>query len=146
MATTNRNQGGLISAIFRRGREERLPQAAGGLTFTLVMSMVPLLAVSFALFARIAGAAREPGKRFASTCYKACCRPTSPGRCSSTWRSSRAMRAGSRWLGFARAAAVGPGDAHERGEHAEPHLAGEEAAPGAAPLAAVRLACCSPAR
>jgi membrane protein len=53
MATTNRNQGGLISAIFRRGREERLPQAAGGLTFTLVMSMVPLLAVSFALFARI---------------------------------------------------------------------------------------------
>jgi membrane protein len=53
MATTNRNQGGLLSAIVRRGREERLPQAAGGLTFTLVMSMVPLLAVSFALFARI---------------------------------------------------------------------------------------------
>jgi membrane protein len=36
----------------RRGREERLAQAAGGLTFTMVMSMVPLLAVSFALFAR----------------------------------------------------------------------------------------------
>lgn len=53
MATTNRNQGGLVSFILRRGREERLPQAAGGLTFTMVMSMVPLLAVSFALFARI---------------------------------------------------------------------------------------------
>lgn len=53
MATTNRNQGGLISILLRRGREERLPQAAGGLTFTMVMSMVPLLAVSFALFARI---------------------------------------------------------------------------------------------
>lgn len=53
MATTNRNQGGLVSSLLRRGREERLPQAAGGLTFTMVMSMVPLLAVSFALFARI---------------------------------------------------------------------------------------------
>ncbi|WP_411880483.1 YhjD/YihY/BrkB family envelope integrity protein [Polaromonas sp. YR568] len=53
MATTNRNQGGLISILLRRGREERLPQAAGGLTFTMVMSMVPLLAVSFALFARV---------------------------------------------------------------------------------------------
>jgi membrane protein len=40
------------SLIFRRGREERLAQAAGGLTFATVMSMVPLLAVSFALFAR----------------------------------------------------------------------------------------------
>jgi membrane protein len=58
MATTtttssSRNQGGLISRLVRRGREERLPQAAGGLTFTMVMSMVPLLALSFALFARI---------------------------------------------------------------------------------------------
>jgi membrane protein len=52
MATTSRNQGNLISLILRRGREERLAQAAGGLTFTMVMSMVPLLAVSFALFAR----------------------------------------------------------------------------------------------
>jgi membrane protein len=52
MATTSRNQGNLISVLLRRGREERLPQAAGGLTFTMVMSMVPLLAVSFALFAR----------------------------------------------------------------------------------------------
>jgi membrane protein len=53
MANTSRNQGSLVSLIFRRGREERLAQAAGGLTFTTVMSMVPLLAVSFALFARI---------------------------------------------------------------------------------------------
>ena len=57
MATTStnssRNPGGLISRLLRRGREERLPQAAGGLTFTMVMSMVPLLALSFALFARI---------------------------------------------------------------------------------------------
>lgn len=48
-----RNRGNLISLILRRGREERLAQAAGGLTFTLLVSMVPLLAVSFALFARI---------------------------------------------------------------------------------------------
>jgi membrane protein len=53
MANTSRSQGSLVSLIFRRGREERLAQAAGGLTFTTVMSMVPLLAVSFALFARI---------------------------------------------------------------------------------------------
>jgi membrane protein len=53
VANTNRNQGSLASLILRRGREERLAQAAGGLAFTTVMSMVPLLAVSFALFARI---------------------------------------------------------------------------------------------
>jgi membrane protein len=53
MANTSRNRGGLVSLILRRGREERLAQAAGGLTFATVMSMVPLLAVSFALFARI---------------------------------------------------------------------------------------------
>ncbi|MDI1341478.1 YhjD/YihY/BrkB family envelope integrity protein [Polaromonas sp.] len=53
MTTASRNQGNLISRILRRGREERLAQAAGGLTFTMVLSMVPLLAVSFALFARI---------------------------------------------------------------------------------------------
>ena len=52
MTTASRNQGNLISHIFRRGREERLAQAAGGLTFTMVVSMVPLLAVSFALFAQ----------------------------------------------------------------------------------------------
>ena len=48
-----RQRGSLISLILRRGREERLAQAAGSLTFTMVLSMVPLLAVSFALFARI---------------------------------------------------------------------------------------------
>ncbi len=36
--------------IIRRARQERLPQAAGSLTFTTLLSMVPLLAVSFALF------------------------------------------------------------------------------------------------
>jgi membrane protein len=49
----SRNQDSLVSLIVRRGREERLAQAAGGLTFATVMSIVPLLAVSFALFARI---------------------------------------------------------------------------------------------
>lgn len=53
MTSTSRKQGNLISHIFRRGREERLAQAAGGLTFTMVVSMVPLLAVSFALFAQV---------------------------------------------------------------------------------------------
>jgi membrane protein len=43
----------LISLIVRRGREERLPQGAGGLTFTTLVSLVPLLAVSFALFTRV---------------------------------------------------------------------------------------------
>lgn len=45
----------MISNLVRRAREERLAQAAGGLTFTMVMSLVPLLAVSFALFARTPG-------------------------------------------------------------------------------------------
>lgn len=53
MPKPSRSQGSLASLILRRGREERLPQAAGGLAFTTVLSMVPLLAVSFALFARI---------------------------------------------------------------------------------------------
>ena len=53
MTNTRRNQGSLISLILRRGGEERLAQTAGGLTFTMVVSMVPLLAVSFALFARV---------------------------------------------------------------------------------------------
>jgi len=53
VARTNRTQGGLVSFIIRRGREERLAQAAAGLAFTTVVSMVPLLAVSFALFSRI---------------------------------------------------------------------------------------------
>jgi membrane protein len=44
---------GVPATLWRRGREERLAQAAGGLTFATVMSMVPLLAVSFALFTRV---------------------------------------------------------------------------------------------
>jgi membrane protein len=43
----------LIGALLRRAREERLAQGAGGLTFTTVLSLVPLLVVSFALFTRI---------------------------------------------------------------------------------------------
>jgi membrane protein len=39
--------------VLRRGREERLGQGAGGLTFSTLLSLVPLLAVSFALFTRI---------------------------------------------------------------------------------------------
>ena len=38
--------------LLRRARQERLPQAAGSLTFTTLLSVVPLLAVSLALFAR----------------------------------------------------------------------------------------------
>ncbi|TWO68895.1 YihY family inner membrane protein [Caenimonas sedimenti] len=44
---------GFAGALLRRGREERLPLATGGLAFATVLSMVPLLAVSFALFARV---------------------------------------------------------------------------------------------
>jgi membrane protein len=44
----------LTQLTFRRAREERLPQVAGSLTFTTVLSVVPLLAVSFALLARFA--------------------------------------------------------------------------------------------
>jgi membrane protein len=44
---------GLVGRIIRRGREERLAQSAGSLAFTTALSMVPLLAVSFALFTRI---------------------------------------------------------------------------------------------
>jgi membrane protein len=43
----------LTRLTIRRAREERLTQAAGGLTFTTVLSLVPMLAVSFALFTRI---------------------------------------------------------------------------------------------
>jgi membrane protein len=39
--------------LLRRAREERLPLAAGGLAFATVVSVVPLLAVSFALFTRV---------------------------------------------------------------------------------------------
>jgi membrane protein len=38
--------------LLRRFRQERLPQSAGSLTFTTLLSVVPLLAVSLALFAR----------------------------------------------------------------------------------------------
>lgn len=38
--------------LLRRAREARLAQVAGSLTFTTLLSMVPLLAVSFALFTR----------------------------------------------------------------------------------------------
>lgn len=44
---------GVAGGIVRRAREERLAQSAGALAFTTALSMVPLLAVSFALFARI---------------------------------------------------------------------------------------------
>jgi len=42
----------LTRLTFRRARQERLPQVAGSLTFTTLLSIVPLLAVSFALFTR----------------------------------------------------------------------------------------------
>ncbi|HET9977796.1 MAG TPA: YihY family inner membrane protein [Burkholderiaceae bacterium] len=42
----------LIRSTVRRARQERLPQVAGSLAFTTLLSMVPLLAVSFALFTR----------------------------------------------------------------------------------------------
>jgi membrane protein len=43
----------LTQLTVQRARQERLPQVAGSLTFTTVLSVVPLLAVSFALFARL---------------------------------------------------------------------------------------------
>jgi len=42
----------LTRLTIRRARQERLPQAAASLTFTTLLSIVPLLAVSFALFTR----------------------------------------------------------------------------------------------
>jgi membrane protein len=53
VAKANRAQGNFFGMIVRRGRDERLAQAAGSLTFTTVVSLVPLLAVSFALFTRV---------------------------------------------------------------------------------------------
>ncbi|MDQ3271700.1 MAG: hypothetical protein M3Q12_05960 [Pseudomonadota bacterium] len=53
MTTSNRARPSLPRLILKRGREERLTQAAGGLTFAVMVSLVPLLAVSFALFARV---------------------------------------------------------------------------------------------
>jgi membrane protein len=43
----------MVSLIIRRSREERVVQSAGALAFTTAVSMVPLLAVSFAVFTRI---------------------------------------------------------------------------------------------
>lgn len=42
----------LIRLTLQRARQERLLQAAGSLTFTTLLALVPLVAVSFALFAR----------------------------------------------------------------------------------------------
>ena len=42
----------LTRLTVRRARHERLPQVAGSLTFTTLLSVVPFLAVSFALFTR----------------------------------------------------------------------------------------------
>jgi membrane protein len=42
----------MLGATIQRARQERLPQVAGSLTFTTALSLVPLLAVSFALFTR----------------------------------------------------------------------------------------------
>ncbi len=42
----------LIRLTVQRARQERLLQAAGSLTFTTLLALVPLVAVSFALFAR----------------------------------------------------------------------------------------------
>ena len=60
MTNSSRSQGSLLSTILRRSREERLAQTAGGLTFTMIVSMVPLLAVCFAVFAWVP-ALRAPG-------------------------------------------------------------------------------------
>jgi membrane protein len=40
----------LTRLTFQRAKKERLPQVAGSLTFTTLLSIVPLLAASFALF------------------------------------------------------------------------------------------------
>lgn len=53
VAKTNQKNAGLVSLVIRRSREERVAQSAGSLAFTTAVSMVPLLAVSFAVFARI---------------------------------------------------------------------------------------------
>jgi membrane protein len=42
----------LTRLTFQRAKKERLPQVAGSLTFTTLLSIVPLLAASFALFTR----------------------------------------------------------------------------------------------
>ena len=43
---------GLARLVIRRARQERLAQVAGSLTFTTLLSIVPLVSVGFALFTR----------------------------------------------------------------------------------------------
>lgn len=43
----------LTRLTIQRARKERLPQVAGSLTFTTLLSIVPFVAVSFALFTRV---------------------------------------------------------------------------------------------
>ncbi len=43
----------LTRLTIQRARKERLPQVAGSLTFTTLLSIVPFIAVSFALFTRV---------------------------------------------------------------------------------------------
>ena len=62
MATTKRSPRGLVGRIIQRSLDERVAQSAGALAFATAVSMVPLLAVSFALFARIP-ALRSLGER-----------------------------------------------------------------------------------
>jgi membrane protein len=47
-----------LPLALRRARQERLPQIAGSLAFSTLLSVVPLLAVSFALFTRFPAFAR----------------------------------------------------------------------------------------
>lgn len=51
----------LTRLTIERARKERLPQVAGSLTFTTLLSIVPLLAVSLALFTRFPVFARFKG-------------------------------------------------------------------------------------
>jgi membrane protein len=53
MTSIRQTQASLTSRLLRRGQEERLTQSAGGLTFATVISLVPLLALSFALFTKV---------------------------------------------------------------------------------------------
>ncbi len=51
---------GFLRQTVQRARRERLPQIAGSLTFTTVLSVVPLLAVCFALYTRFPVLLRHP--------------------------------------------------------------------------------------
>jgi membrane protein len=53
----------LTRLTIRRAREERLAQVAGSLTFTTMLSIVPFLAASFALFTRFSLQAIREGDR-----------------------------------------------------------------------------------